>query len=131
MRLYAPLYEGDSFIPPDAAIGASVRALFKAPAPAPDFVRSNMQVEAANLTAQDIHAIEQAARKLRSKELGRLLKIAFTSLASGLKAAHTAVVDWLERIDYQERDNFFAASANLAELEQRQRHWERTGCARY
>ena len=131
MRLYAPLYEGDSFLPPDAAIGASVRALFKEPAPAADFVRSNMQVEAANLTTMDIHEIEQTARKLRSIELGRLLNIAFTTLASGLRAAHTAVVDWLERVDHQERDNYFAASANLADLEQRQRHWERTGCTRY
>jgi hypothetical protein len=131
MRLYAPLYECESFLPPDAAIGASVRALFKAPAPAPVFVRSNIRVEAAYLTALDIHAIEQNARALRNAELGRLLSIAATYVVHGLKAAHTAVVDWLERIDFQERDNFFAASANLAELEQRQRHWERTGCARY
>lgn len=131
MRLYAPMYEGDSFLRPDAAIGASVRTVFKAPAPAPDFVRSNIQVEAANQTALDIHAIEQTARVLRSAELARLLKIAATSVANGLKAAHAAVVDWLERVEYQERDNFFAASANLADLEQRQRHWERTGCSHY
>ena len=48
-----------------------------------------------------------------------------------MKAAHNAVVDWLERVEYQERDGFFAASANLADLEQRQRHWERTGCSHY
>ena len=127
MRLYAPLYEGDSFLRPDAAIGASVRDLFKAPAPAQDFVRSNIQAEAAALTASDIHAIEQTARMLRSIELARLLSNAATSLMNGLKAAHNAVVDWMERIDYQERDNFFANSANLADLEQRQRHYERTG----
>lgn len=131
MRLYAPLYEGDSFLRPDAAIGASIRTLFKAPAPARDFVRSNTQVEAANLTALDIHAIEQTARMLRSVELGRLLGIAATSLVNALTSAHTAVVDWLERVEYEERDNFFAESANLADLEQRQRHWERTGCSHY
>ena len=131
MRLYAPLYEGDSFLRPDAAIGATLRRISKAPARTPDFVRSNTQIEAANLTALDIRAIEHTARVLRSIELARLLKIAATSIWSGLKAAHNAVVDWLERVEYQERDNFFAESANLADLEQRQRHWERTGCSHY
>jgi hypothetical protein len=127
MRLYAPMYEGDSILRPDAAIGASVRALFKAPSPEADFVRSNIQVE----TALDIHAIEQTARALRSIELGRLLKVAYISLAGRFKAGYTAVADWLERVDQYERDRFFAASANLSDLEQRQRHWERTGCAHY
>ena len=131
MRLYAPLYEGDSVLRPDAAIGASVRAIFKAPAPAPDFVHSNIQVEAANQTALDIHAIERTARVLRGVELAHLLINAATLLANGLKAAHAAVAEWLERIDDQERDNFFAASANLADLEQRQRHFERTGLTHY
>ena len=131
MRLYAPLYEGDSILRPDAAIGASIRRLSKAPAKTPDFVRSNTQLEAANLTALDFRAIEQTARALRGMELARLLKNAATSIASGLKAAHTAAVDWLERIETQERDSFFAGSANLADLEQRQRHWERTGRAHY
>jgi hypothetical protein len=131
MRLYAPLYEGDSFLRPDAAIGATLRRISKAPATTPDFVRSNTQVEAAHVTALDIHAIEQTARAMRSIELARLLNNAASSMVRGLKAAHTAVVDWLERVEYQERDNFFAGSANLADLEQRQRHWERTGCSHY
>ena len=131
MRLYAPMYEGDSFLRPDAAIGAPVRRVFKAPAPAPDFVRSNIEVESANETAPDLRAIEQRARVLRNAELVRLWKIASTSVANALKTAHTAVTAWFERIDNQERDDFFAASANLADLEQRQRHWERTGCAHY
>ena len=75
--------------------------------------------------------MEQTARALRSIELGRLLKLAYASVADSLKAAYTAVADWFERIDQSERDNFFAASANLSDLEQRQRHWERTGCAHY
>jgi len=40
-------------------------------------------------------------------------------------------MNWLERNETRERDHFFAASANLADLEERQRHWERTGCAHY
>ena len=133
MRLYAPLYEGDGILRPDAAIGASARALFKAPAPAMDLVRSNIQVEAANETALGIpvHATVEAARDLRSAELARLLHGAYTAVAGGLKAACTAVADWFERGKYQERDDFFAASANLADLEQRQRHFERTGLTRY
>lgn len=131
MRLYAPMYEGDSFLRPDSAIGAPVRKVSRTPVHTPDFVRSNIQVEAANLTAIDLHAIEQTARVLRSAELARLLKNAFSFVASTLKAAHVGVVNWLERVENQERDNFFAASANLADLEQRQRHWERTGSTHY
>lgn len=131
MRLYAPLYEGDSFLRPDAAIGAPVRTVYRTPASAPDFVRSNMQVQAANQTALDIQALMQGARALRNAELARLLNKAATSIANWLKAADTAVVDWFERGEYQERDNFFAASANLADLEQRQRHYERTGQTHY
>ena len=120
MRLYAPLYEGDSILRPDAAFGESAVRVFRAPAPAPGFVRSNIQVEAANETALDIHAIEQVARSQRSAEIARMLKALFT-----------AIGDWLERNEYAERDNFLAASENLADLEQRQRHFERTGMAHY
>jgi hypothetical protein len=125
------MYEGDSILRPDAAIGGPARTFFKAPAPAVDLVRSNIQFEAANETARDIHAIEQAAHVLRSQELARLLQRAYNALADLLQTTHTAVANWLERIDYQERDRFLAASANLADLEQRQRHYERTGRAHY
>jgi hypothetical protein len=125
------MYEGDSVLRPDAAIGASLRALFKAPAPTVDFVRSNIPAERANPTVPEIQAIAQTARALRSAAMARLLKSAAASMAHGLKAVHAAVADWFERIEYQERDNFFAASTDLADLEQRQRQWERTGCARY
>ena len=117
MRLYAPLYEGDSILRPDAAVA---EAVFKTPAPAADFVRSNIQTEAANETALDLHAVEQGAHALRRAELARLFK-----------AAYAAVADWFERNETFERDQFFAASANLADLEQRQRHFERTGAAHY
>ena len=73
MRLYAPIYEGDSFLRPDAAIGATIRRISKAPARTADFVRSNTQIEAANLTALDIRAIDRTARVLRGIELARLL----------------------------------------------------------
>ena len=120
MRLYAPLYEGDSIIRPDAALGEAAAKVFRTPAPKTDFVRSNIQLEAANETTLDIHAIEQTARALRSVEFARKLKGMFT-----------AIGDWLDRNEYAERDDFFAASSNLADLEQRQRHWERTGMSHY
>ena len=120
MRLYAPLYEGDSILRPDAAFGEPAVKVFRSPAPAPSFVRSNNQAEAANETVLDIEAIVRVASMQRSRELGRLLK-----------AAYTAVVDWLDRAETYERDNFFASAENLADLEQRQRHFERTGMAHY
>lgn len=120
MRLYAPLYEGDSILRPDAALGEPAVRVFRTPAPAPSIVRSNIQIEAANETALDIHAIEQLARSNRAAEIARMLKALFT-----------AVGDWFERNEYAERDRFFAASENLADLEQRQRHFERTGMAHY
>ncbi len=120
MRLYAPLYEADSIVRPDAAFGERAGKVFKAPAPAADFVRSNNKAKAANETVLDIDAIVQLAHRQRGAELGRLLK-----------AAYTAVVDWLDRNETYERDSFFAASENLADLEQRQRHFERTGIAHY
>ena len=120
MRLYAPLYEGDSLVRPDAAFGEPAVTSFKRTVSVPDFVQSNMQAEAAVMTALDLHAMEQTARHLRSAEIARLLR-----------SAYDAVVNWLDRNDQYERDSFFAASSNLCELEQRQRHWERTGCSHY
>ncbi|OGA32961.1 MAG: hypothetical protein A3F75_06265 [Betaproteobacteria bacterium RIFCSPLOWO2_12_FULL_64_23] len=120
MRLYAPLYEGDSILRSDAALGEPAVKVFRSPAPARNFVRSSIQVKAANETALDIHAIEQIARRQRNAEIARMLKALFT-----------AVGDWFERNENFERDNFFAASGNLADLEQRQRHFERTGRAHY
>ena len=131
MRLYAPMYEGDSILRPDAAIGAALRPAFKAPARRVDFVRSNIQIEAAEETVLDLHAVEQRAHELRNIETARLLKQAYAAVARALKTTHAAVVDWFARAETEERDRFFAASANLADLEQRQRHWERTGCAHY
>jgi len=120
MRLYAPLYEGDSILRPDAAFGEPAIKVFKSPAPAPSFVQSNIQRAAANETALDIHAIEQIARGRRNLELARMLKTMFT-----------AIGQWFERDDNFMRDSFFAASENLCDLEQRQRYYERTGWTRY
>jgi hypothetical protein len=120
MRLYAPMYEGDSILRPDAAFGEPAVKVFGSSAPAHDFVRSNIQQEAANETALDIHAIVQTAHRQRSAALGRILKSMFTAIGA-----------WLERQENFERDNFFASAENLADLEQRQRHWERTGYAHY
>jgi len=120
MRLYAPLYEGDSILRPDAAFGESAVKVFPAASPARDFVRSNIQAEAATQTALDIHAIELIARQKRSVEIARLLNKMFK-----------AIGDWMERRDNFYRDSFFASAENLADLEQRQRYYERTGLTHY
>ena len=120
MTLYAPLYEGDSILRPDAAFGEPSARVFRSPAPAPEFVRSNTQADAANQTAFDIHAIELIARRQRSVELARMIK-----------GAVKAIGEWLERNDNFERDRFFASAENLADLEQRQRYFERTGLSHY
>lgn len=120
MRLYAPLYEGDSILRPDAAFGEPAVRVFRSPAPAADFVHSNIQAEAAQETVLDIHAIEQLARHRRSAELARMIKAMFSAIGA-----------WFERQENYDRDSFFAAADNLADLEQRQRHFERTGLAHY
>ncbi len=101
MRLYAPLYEGDSILRPDAALGESAVANSESPAPTATIVQSNMPLAPA-------HDVAHMAKALFAK-----------------------VAAWLERNENIERDNFFAASENLADLEQRQRHFERTGVAHY
>jgi hypothetical protein len=120
MRLYAPLYEGDSLLRPDVALGEPAVTVFKTPSRAIDIVHSNIEVDAANETPLDLYSIEQAARAMRAAEVGRMMK-----------AAYVAVVDWLDRNETSERDYFFATSANLSDLENRQRHFERTGLAHY
>ena len=47
------------------------------------------------------------------------------------QAMFAAIGEWLERTVNYERDSFFAAADNLADLEQRQRPYERTGLAHY
>jgi len=120
MRLYAPLYEGDNALRPDAALGESAAAVKKSPASTPAMVRSNIPLKAANETALDIATTEQLARNDRNDNIARIVKSLFSTIGA-----------WLERSENHERDNFFAGSENLADLEQRQRHFERTGVAHY
>ena len=120
MRLYAPLYEGDNTLRPDAALGGSAASVKKSPAPAPVIVRSNIAPGSAIENALDTPVTGQLRRNPRNVGIARMAKTLFT-----------AIDQWLERSENHERDNFFAASENLADLEQRQRHFERTGVAHY
>ena len=117
MRLYAPLYEGDDTLRPDAALAESSAAVKKSSAPAPAIVRSNIALEATNETAAEP----------RNAGAAGLAKTLFAAIGGWLERAE----EWLERSENYERDSFFAASENLADLEQRQRHFERTGIAHY
>jgi len=114
MRLYAPLYEGDNTLRPDAALGGSAASARKSPAPAPTIVRSNIGA----VTVADIPGAEQDVREPHG-------------IVHWARSLFTAITNWLERSENHERDSFFAASENLADLEQRQRHFERTGIAHY
>ncbi len=120
MRLYAPLYEGDDTLRPDAALAESAAAGKKSPVPAPAIVRSNIALEAANETAVETPETVQHASELRNAGIVRMAK-----------SVLAAIGEWLDSREYSERDSFFAASENLADLEQRQRHFERTGIAHY
>lgn len=131
MRLYAPLYEGDSILRPDASIGEPAVKVFRSAAPVANFVRSNIQAEAANETELDINTIQQIANGLRNAEIARLLNKMFAATGAWLGRVLEATGAWLEHRDNVFRDNFFAASENLADLEQRQRHYERTGMTHY
>ena len=101
MRLYAPLYDGDSILRPDAALGERAAPNAKSPATTATIVHSNMPLAPAN------------------------------DIAHAAKTLFARIAAWLERAENSERDNFFAASENLADLEQRQRHFERTGVPHY
>ena len=120
MRLYAPLDESNSILRPGAALGEPAAATRKTPATRASIVRSNIGLEAANESTLDIAVIEQDARNQRNIKFGHIVKSLFTTIGA-----------WLERNENRERDHFFAASDNLADLEQRQRHFERTGVAHY
>ncbi|MHB8667757.1 MAG: hypothetical protein ACYC7B_09620 [Burkholderiales bacterium] len=101
MRLYAPLDHSDSLLRPDAALGERTATNSKSAARTATIVRSNTPLQHASDTAH-------------------MTKALFAKVAA-----------WLERNENSERDAFFAASENLADLEQRQRHFERTGVAHY
>ncbi len=120
MRLYAPLDESNSLLRPGAAFGEPAVATRKTAVSRPAIVRGNIGLEAANESALDIPGIEYDARSQRSSAFGRFAKSLFTAIGA-----------WLDRAENRELDHFFTASENLADLEQRQRHFERTGVAHY
>lgn len=116
MRLYAPLFEDDNTLRPDAALGESAGSAKESTASTLKIVHSNIALE----NAAGYPVAEEDVRQLRDGGIMRMTKTLFA-----------AIGEWLERSEHQERDNFFAAAENLADLEQRQRHFERTGVAHY
>ena len=118
MRLYAPLYEGDGFRHPGPAVGERTVNASSPLLPETEF-RGDVQ-EAARNTQLDLLALERAARAARGVWIARKLR-----------AMHDAVVNWLDRIEHSERDNFFAGACDLPDLERRIKHFERTGVAHY
>ena len=108
MRLYPPMYPGDSILPlgtfpGDDALGTLETATFRT-----YFVHSNMGAESAPELEVDVSMIERQARATRAAWVG-----------SKLKSYYEALVRRFARGGQAEMENFLAASQSLADLEER------------
>jgi hypothetical protein len=114
MRLYPPIYPGDSILQPGIfpggdAVSTWERALSRTP-----FVRSNIRAESAPETGVD------AGTRARQARVGRSVWV-----GSKLKSYYEALVRKFEHAGQAEMENYLAASQNLADLEERIRRYER------
>jgi hypothetical protein len=81
MKLYPPIYPGDSILRPGTVPGGDVEdATAKAPVLA-SFVRSGIGEESAPDSTIDLVAIEERARAVRSAWIGSQLKSLYATLA--------------------------------------------------
>ena len=74
MKLYPPIYPGDSILRPGTVPGESIASAWEALAFRAPIVRSNMRVASVPEPRIDIAAIEQQARAMRSAWIGKELK---------------------------------------------------------
>lgn len=114
MRLYPPMYPGDSILQPGTVPGGGAVSAWNAAVFRTPFVRSNMRAEGAPEPGVDAAALERQARAARSVWVG-----------SKLKSFYEALVRKFERAGQAEMENYLAASQNLADLEERIRRYER------
>jgi hypothetical protein len=120
MRFYAPLYEGDNSIRPDAGLELALGQAVKSGMSETDFVHGNMLAEATTGPNFDLAALERRARAARSAWVG-----------SQLKYYYQALVNKFERAGQSELEHYLAASENLADLEARIRRFERQQVSYY
>ncbi len=114
MRLYSPMYPGDSILQPGSVPGSDTVSAWNPPDFQTHFVRSNMRTESVPEPGVDVAAIERQAGAARSAWVG-----------SKLKSFYEALVRKFERGGQAEMENYLAASQNLADLEERIRRYER------
>lgn len=114
MRLYPPMYPGDSILQPGTFSGDDASGALRTAAFRTHFVRSNMSAESALELEVDIPTIERQARAARAAWIG-----------SKLKSYYEALVRKFARGGQAEMENFLAASQSLADLEERIHRYER------
>ena len=81
MKLYPPIYPGDSMLRPGTVAGGSIVSAWEALAFRAQIVRSNMHVSGALEPSIDMVAIEQGARAARSAWIGKQLSYFYQALA--------------------------------------------------
>jgi hypothetical protein len=104
MRVYVPMYEGDSIIHAGPVPGGDIASAWETAISKTPFVQSNIGADSVSEPSLDTAALERRARAARSAWVG-----------SKLKSFYQALVHKFER----------AASQNLADLEERIRRYER------
>lgn len=114
MRLYPPMYPGDSMLQLRTVPGGGVMTVWKTACSRASFVRGNIGVESVLEPVVDVGEIERQARAARSAWVG-----------SKLKSYYQALVRKFERAGRAEMENYLAASQSLADLEERIRRYER------
>jgi hypothetical protein len=114
MRVYVPMYEGDSIIHAGPVPGGDIASAWETAISKTSFVQSNRGADSVSESSLDTAALEQRARTARSAWVG-----------SKLKSFYQNLVRRLERAGQSEMENYLAASQNLADLEERIRRYER------
>jgi hypothetical protein len=114
MRLYPPMYPGDSILQPGTVPGGDAMSAWDVAVSRTPFVRSNVRAQIALELGVDAAAPDGQARATRRVWVG-----------SKLKSYYEALVRKFERAGQAELENYLAASQNLADLEQRIRRYER------
>ncbi len=120
MRLYAPLYEGDSNQRPDAAVGEAVVRISNSPVSAASFVHGNIAHEAAIKAAPELQEMEIGERAARG-----------AWIAGIMNSVRSALADLAARHDNADRVDFLAGATTLTEFVQRRHDFARSELSRY
>ena len=120
MRLYPPIYAEDGILQPGTFPGGDVATPGKTGNFRAEIVRSTNPVASASEPALDVVATGESAHAARYAWIG-----------SKLKPYYEALVRKFARAGQSELENYLAASQNLADLEERIRHYQRRQQSRY